>query len=211
MSGRRHRSGGSARRAPIAAFVLLAGLGGCAASPPKAAGPDPAPAAALTHEAMDSSWDWHGLLAAPFGSSLKDVPFRLHEVLLFNEAQSAASADDAECYAADAAAPRFIGRTAEEYLLCFKRDHLARIEAAVRLEAAAAEPLFADACVQWLKNASPETLAAPAFTPGQGACEGNDGGVRFRGRLAHESPPGDAADGARTLLSITLEPSPDRQ
>ena len=40
-----------------------------------------------------------------------------------------------ECYAADTPAPRFVGRTPDEYLLCFKQDRLSRIQASVRLAA----------------------------------------------------------------------------
>ena len=61
-------------------------------------------AGARTTGPVDASYDWHVLLVAPFGSVLKDIPLTLHEVLLFrDEAHGAAAADDAECYAADAA------------------------------------------------------------------------------------------------------------
>ena len=34
---------------------------------------------------MDASYDWHGLVLAPFGTLLKESPIALHEVLLFHE------------------------------------------------------------------------------------------------------------------------------
>src|ERR1700692_2253837 len=95
--------------------ALLATLAACRAPSPRAAAPDRAPPPPAAHELGGASYDWHGLLLAPFGSVLKDIPVALHEVLLFrDEAHSTATADDAatveaECYAADAPAPRFIG------------------------------------------------------------------------------------------------------
>src|SRR5471030_1579011 len=104
-------------------------LAACAASqskPAAATAPAPAP--------LDASYDWHVLLVAPFGSVLKDVPLTLHEVLLFrDEGRSAASADELECYAVDSGRPLFVARAPSEYMLCFKHDRLARVEASVRL------------------------------------------------------------------------------
>lgn len=183
-----------------AAAVLL--LAACAAPPGKpAAAPVPKPIP------LDASYDWRVLLLAPLGTVLKDVRFPLHEVLLFRDAaQSGASADEAECYATDAAAPRFMLRTPEEYLLCFKHDRLSRVEAAVRLPSSEAANDFAAACGLWLKNAvadsPPAGGAAAGALPPNGACEGHDGGVGFSARL--ELEPG----GADTVLSIKLEASP---
>jgi len=84
--------------------------------------------AAGRHEPADDSYDWHGLLIAPFGSVLKDIPLALHEVLLFrddahgNAATGNAAVDapavDAECYARRCARTAFRRRTPDEYLLC---------------------------------------------------------------------------------------------
>jgi hypothetical protein len=178
------------------------------------------------------------LLIAPFGSVLKDIPAALHEVLLFRDEEpgsaSAADADTvgAECYAADAPAPRFLGRTPDEYVLCFKHERLSRIQASVRITAAQAADVFAAACAEWLKNAAPATtgLGAPgtgapgagtpgagtpgAGTPGAGtpgaetqsagACEGRDGDTRFRGRL-EEEPDRAEQDRTEMVLSIILD------
>ncbi len=139
------------------ALVLLAA---CRAPSPHAAAPErgapqpAAPAPPNLRQFSDASYDWHGLLIAPLGSVLKDIPVALHEVLLFrDEAHGGAAPDDAECYATDAPAPRFVGRVPDEYLLCFKQDRLARVQASVHLTAAGAPEIFAAACAGWLQNA----------------------------------------------------------
>jgi hypothetical protein len=197
--------------------ALLAALAACRSPSPRVAAPAPAPPPAA-HELGSASYDWHGLLIAPFGSVLKNIPAALHEVLLFRDEEhgsaSAADADTvgAECYATDTPAPRFLGRTPDEYVLCFKQDRLFRIQASVRIAAARATDVFAAACADWLKNAAPATT-------GVGACEGRDGDTRFRGRLEGEQDPAqpdraqperaesDRAQQDRTdmVLSITLD------
>jgi hypothetical protein len=181
--------------------TMLTTLIGCRAPPPQATTPARPPAPADTRPPADASYDWHGLLVAPFGSVLKDVPLTLHEVLLFrDDAHGSAAVDDAECYAADTPAPRFLGRTPEEYLLCFKQDRLARIQASVRVAAAEAPEMFATACAGWLKN---HIAAEPAAGQGGDACQGRDGAIRFSARLEEDS------DSAETALSITLDSAPD--
>lgn len=147
-------------------------LAACAAPAPKPAAPlTPAPAP------LDASYDWHVLLIAPFGSVLKDVPLTLHEVLLFrDEARSAAAADELECYAVDGTRPRFIARSPTAYLLCFKHERLARIEATVQLAPEEAARVFADACGLWMKHA--QATAAE--------CAGTDGGIAFAGHFENE-------------------------
>jgi len=187
--------------------ALLAALAACRAPTPRAAAPAPAPAPPAAHVPADASYDWHGLLIAPFGSVLKDIPVELHEVLLFRDEEhgsaSAADADTvgAECYAADAPAPRFLGRIPAEHLLCFKQDRLFRVQASVRLAAADAADIFAAACAGWLKNAAPPTTGAG--TQSAGACEGRDGDIRFRSRLEEEQ------DRTEMVLSIVLDSAPN--
>src|ERR1700676_5040919 len=165
----------------VLSAALLPTVVACRAPAPRIAAPDRAPPPPAAHELGDASYDWHGLLIAPFGSVLKDIPVALHEVLLFrddargnaspgnaatgNTAADAAAAD-AECYAADAPAPRFVGSIPDEYLLCFKQDRLSRIQASVRVGVARASDVFAAACAGWLKNAVPATGAGE---PGAGA------------------------------------------
>jgi len=153
----------------------LLALVACHTPPSRVTAPErtpPAPAAQVT---TDASYDWHGLLIAPFGSVLKDIPVTLHEVLLFrDQVPGAAAADnassaDAECYATDAPAPRFVGRIPDEYVLCFRQDRLSRIQASVRLTAAEAPGVFAAACADWSKAAAPKDGAPNDGAPKDGA------------------------------------------
>jgi hypothetical protein len=215
----------TAARATVAA-TLLAVLAACASTGPR--GADQAPAPPSTPQPLDASYDWHGLLAAPMGSALKEVPVNLHEVLLFrDESRGVVAPDDPECYASDAAAPRFVGRAPEEYLLCFKRDHLSRIQASVKLTAAEAPEVFAAACALWLKNAAaPGTAASGTAASGGGVCEGRDGAVHFSGQMTdssgrvtvrggqvtdHRSQTSEQPEEAGMLLSIVLDGSADAQ
>jgi hypothetical protein len=212
------------RRARWAAlpFALLAALTGCRAPTPHASAPARAPAPPPEARPLDASYDWHVLVVAPFGSVLKQVPLSLHEVLLFrDQARGGNSADDAECYASDAPAPRFVGRTPDEYLLCFKEDRLARIQASVRLTAAEAPDVLAAACTRWLKNAMQATTgaAAPGAAANDGAapetgaqsadaCKGREGSVRFNAHLGEEATAAEtraATPPTETTLSITLD------
>jgi hypothetical protein len=205
--------------------ALMVSLIGCHAASPRESSPDRAPPPAPQSPALgDASYDWHGLLIAPFGSVLKEIPLTLHEVLLFrDQAHGAGAADEAECYAGDTP-PRFVGRTPDEYLLCFKQDRLSRIQASVRLSGAEAPEVFATACARWSKQAAPVTAsvapqgaaaigdAAPVAdavpvddaVPGPAPCEGHDGGVHFSGRL--EADPAQAQNPQdEQVLSITLD------
>jgi hypothetical protein len=192
-------------------IALLAALAGCRAPTPHAAAPDRAPAPPPEARPLDGSYDWHVLVIAPFGSVLKQIPLSLHEVLLFRDQARGGKADDAECYASDAPAPRFVGRTPDEYLLCFKEDRLARIQASVRLTAAEAPEVFAAACTRWLKNSMQATTgaAAPGVAVGNGAapetgaprttdaettgaqsadgCKGREDSIRFNAHLGEEA------------------------
>lgn len=217
-----------ARRRTVLWAAMAAPLIGCQSSPPQSTTPTRAAASEPNPRALsgaaqqsDESYDWHALLIAPFGSVLKAVPLALHEVLLFRDESLAGGAEDAaagapaagaaDCYAADTPAPPFAGRTPDEYVLCFTRDRLARIQVSVRLKAVEAPGVFAAACAAWLKNATPaaelpasETQNAAASAVG---CVGRDGAVRFSGRLEEaadrsEMPP------AELTMSITLESVP---
>jgi hypothetical protein len=202
-------------RIPLSA-ALLAPVVACHTPSPRTTGPEQTTPPPAVHEPVDASYDWHGLLIAPFGSVLKDVPIMLHEVLLFRDEVHGGAADntsaaDAECYATDVPAPRFVGRIPEEYLLCFRQDRLSRIQASVRLTAAEAPDVFAAACAEWSKNATPSAPSAPSAptdAPVDAVCAGRDGAIRFRGRLEEE--PGQAAmPRAETVLSIILDSPPN--
>jgi hypothetical protein len=184
----------------VSTLILLI-LSGCAAAPKGPPAPPPAAAAPI----LDASYDWHGLLLLPFGSVIKDAPFTLHEVLMFRDTAHAAQGDDAECYARDLPAPRFLKRTPSKYLLCFKQDHLARIEAAVSLPPEEAAQIFSDACGLWQRNAGAAQAGATQAGAVQttpvdtDACEGRDGAVGYSGRLEEDG------DGTGTVLTIHLD------
>ncbi len=174
--------------------VMLLALSACVSAPKSPPPPQAPPAAAPV---LDASYDWHGLLLLPFGTVLKEVPFTLHEVLLFRDASHAAQGDDAECYAMDGVAPRFLARTPNEYLLCFSHDRLARVEATVNLPQDQAAQIFSDACGLWQRNAAAAPMVAGAAA--SGACEGRDGAVGYGGRLE------ETADRTDSPLTIRLD------
>jgi hypothetical protein len=200
--------------------ALLATLAACGTPAPRVAAPDRT-TAPNTHEPEDASYDWHGLLIAPFGSVLKDIPLTLHEVLLFrDETHGAAAADDGECYASAAPAPRFVGRTPDEYLLCFKQDRLSRIQASVHLTAEQAPQIYAAACALWSRNAASARATRDgtpsAGTPSAGSsdpeaqsadCQGRDGTIHYSGRLGEETGQAEMQQ-TETTLSITLDSAP---
>jgi hypothetical protein len=185
---------------PAAALAVLTA---CHSAAVRAPPPEP-----VTAPPTQPTYDWHVLLVVPFGVTLKDIPLTLHEVLLFrDEARGSGAGDEAECYAPDGPAPRFIGSTPDEYLLCFKHDRLARVQASVRLSDPQPAGVFAAACEDWLRHAtsalaepaSPSANSASAAAPGEatpssGTCEGSDGAVRFNARLDEEA-----------ILSIVLD------
>jgi hypothetical protein len=177
----RRALGWSARRALPA---LLLALAGCSSTPPLArpAPPVPAPPAPLP----DASFDWHGLIVAPFGSERQSFKESLHEVLLFRDDQeSAAKTDALDCYSTDGAPPRLVGRAADHLFLCFRNDRLNRIEALVSLPTEAAAELFARFCAAARRQTGPVAEAAPQ-------CEGQDRAAAFRARLDAGAEPGES-------------------
>jgi hypothetical protein len=179
---------GAGRRAASALLAaLLAGLAACHTGATRTAAPAPAPATAA-QPADDPSYDWHGLLIVPLGSALKEVPLKLHEVLLFRDAAAGAAApDDAECYAADSPAPRFLGRVPDQYLLCFRQDRLSRVQASVSLPTAEAPGVFAAACARWSNKEVAGAAEPGAAEPGDAACGGHEGAIHYSGRLDDEA------------------------
>jgi hypothetical protein len=161
-------------------------LAACATAPKNP--PPPLPPAAPPP--IEASYDWHGLLLVPFGSLLREIPFTLHEVLLFRDAAQPAQTDEAECYGMEQTAPRFVARTPSEYLLCFKHDRLSRVQATVNLPQGEAAQIFSDACALWQRNAG-------AGQPGD--CDGRDGGITYSGRLDQDDTQADSP------LTLTLD------
>jgi hypothetical protein len=160
---------------PAAAACALAMLTGCASSSPGEQASVRGSTAAATPAPAD---DWHTLLMLPFGTLLRDVPFRLDEVVVFHDSASIpAGREDHECYTLqDTAPPRWFGRPAEGYSLCFSADRLNRIEASVSLPAESASAQFAAACARWQRTGLPR-LADPD------RCETQDGTTELDARL----------------------------
>ncbi len=174
----------------VAALLVLAA---CAAPAPRG-GPaqDSQPASAQNGVVTDASYDWRGLVLAPFGTLLKESPIPLHEVVLFrDETHGTADADGKDCYGIDGAPPRFAGRQPDEYLLCFDHDRLTRVDVSVRVASEEAAQVFAQACALWLKESAPLQAMSDI-------CEGRDGRITFNARLS--GVPGEPTES----LSMTL-------
>jgi len=184
-----------ARPASIVTVLLLAA---CAASGPSGpqTGQHQPPAAATDSGITDASYDWHVLLPAPFGTLLKESPLPLHEVLLFNDATTAAAGENKDCFSIDGTAPRFLRQAADQYLLCFDHDRFTRVDASVRLPAVEAPQVFARACALWLKS------TASTMTSGTN-CEGREGGIAFAARLVR-MPDDDSATVSMTLTGAAI-------
>jgi hypothetical protein len=138
-----HVNRGVVSRLPaLAAGACAAALAACAASSPPSTGKLPAQVSPVPMPLP--SHDWHALVIVPFGTLLKDVPYRLSEVVVFHDAGSGgAGHEDRDCHTVQGTAPpRFFGRPVGEYSLCFSSDRLNRIEASVSLPAESASAQF---------------------------------------------------------------------
>jgi hypothetical protein len=154
-------------------IAVCALLSACASAPRPSIVPPPASIPAPP--AADPAYDWHGLLIAPFGSVLRDMPGALHEVLQFQDESHAKAGvedqdKDQECYGTRGSKPNFAGRKLDEYLLCFRHDRLVRIEATLRLAADQAALVLSRTCAAWADR-----------------CQGQEGDIRFSVRLAEDS------------------------
>ncbi|GAC1669189.1 MAG: hypothetical protein NVS9B2_13420 [Steroidobacteraceae bacterium] len=189
--------------------ALLAALLGCRAAPPRVTLPAPPRTPPASLPEADDSGDWHGLLIAPFGSALKAVPIKLHEVLLFrDDGRSGDAGAEAECYGADATPPHFLGRAPDEYMLCFQQGRLSRIQASLRLPVPQAAQVFETACAGWLRHAAPAASASTSLgaadSGAQAVCEGREGDIRFSGRLGRETGVQETS-AAELTLSLILD------
>jgi hypothetical protein len=209
----------TAQRTACACALVVLVMAACVSAPKNPLPPPTAAPPALAP--LEASYDWHGLLLVQFGSVLKEVPFTLHEVLLFRDAAHAAAGDEPECYAMEQTAPRLVARTPSEYMLCFKHDRLVRVQATVRLPQSDAVRILNDACGLWQHNAgalqagalqggAAQAATGPAVaeqtataaTAGDGqpaACDGRDGAISYSGRLDQEAEQDNAS------LTVTLD------
>jgi hypothetical protein len=158
-----------------AAVCAAALLGACVS--PKPGEKVPARGAS-TAAATAPTDDWHALMIVPFGTLLRDVPYRLDEVVVFHDsAGAAAGREDHECYMLRGAAPpRLFGQPVGQYSLCFSADRLNRIEASVSLPAQSASAQFAAVCAKWQRMGTPGTSTSDR-------CENRDGATELDARL----------------------------
>jgi hypothetical protein len=163
-------------------------LGGCAASSGRAREAMPPPAVPPAPAAV--SYDFAPLLPAPFGTSFKEVPVPLTEVLVFHEGTDSRANEDKDCFRPNGSVV-FLGHPPTEYLICFDHDRLKRIEASVALPAAQAPAVFAAACAEWQGR-------APAQAIESDACDGRRGDIDFSARRSSGPEPSVAT------VSITL-------
>lgn len=187
--------GGVGKAALVLALALQWGCTSVQPPPPTATRPSVTPR-------EDVSYDWHGLVQAPFGTAFAALSAGLHEVLLFHDAApgSAPAANTApdslggdDCYRSNAPGPRFVGQVTTDYLWCFLHDHLERIEAVVRLPAADAPAAFARHCARWLEHTDAAERTATH-------CAGRDGTLAFSARLLEPDP-----DSATELAIVVYE------
>ncbi len=168
--------------AAAAAACGAALLAACTSPHPRGEPPAGGTAAAATTAATD---DWHALMILPFGTLLRDVPYRLEEVVVFHDAAVAvAGRQEHECYTLrETAPPRLFGRPVEELSLCFSADRLNRIEASVRLPAQSASAQFASACARWQRTGTPG-ISSPDH------CQNRDGDTELDAGLGAEGSAG---------------------
>jgi hypothetical protein len=183
------------RRAGMLALAGAAATLWACASPNASSRKTPADAGSSAAAAAAASGrDWHTLVIVPFGTLLKDVPYRLGEIVMFHDSSGVtAGREERDCHALQGASPpAFFGRPVAEYALCFSSDRLNRVEASVSLPADSASAQFAAACMEWQHHAT-----AVADAPDR--CAVKDGGTTVEARL-------DASEGSDgTLLSIALD------
>ena len=176
----------------LAAAMLCA----CASSGTSSGAKPPAPAQPVPEA---PGRDWHALMKVPFGTLLKDVPFRLGEIVVFHDSTRGSTREDRDCHTLEGSPPpTWFGRPVDEYSLCFSSDKLNRIEASVSLPAESAAAQFAAACAEWQRHGTPGVSAADR-------CGVRDGSTEVDARLKTS----DSADGSagEPAVSISLSDS----
>ena len=174
----------------LAAALLAATLGACvSARRTHPSSPPPAPATI----AYDASYDWRGLVTAPMGSRLQDLPQAAdaHEVILFQGDSGSVAREEGECVAPPGTPPRFLGRATTGMILCYVHGRLDRFEADLLLAREEGAEAFQRFCDHWQTGATQTARSADR-------CRGQDG------RIAFEAVLGDADDESRLPLSIVV-------
>jgi len=162
------------------------------------------------------------LLIAPFGSVLKDIPLALHEVLLFRTTRMVMPrrvmrGRRAGCRCGvlcrRCARTAFVGRTPDEYLLCFKaRSPVAHSSVRAHSDRSSGRRIrrgMRQLVEEYVDGRRCDgRRSAERRSSKCGACEGRDGATRFRGWL-EEEPDGAEEPQTETVLSITLDSAPN--
>jgi hypothetical protein len=186
------------------AWLCAAVLYACSATPPA---PPPAPAAAAAPQpparTLPPGDDWRSLLPVPFGSTVRQVPFALKEVLLFQGSVHTGEGrggdpDEQECFSDNGPPFHLRGIEADDYVLCFFHDRLYRAEAVIRLPKDAPADTFPRWCGEWLAGLSDTQHGAEH-------CAGRDLDTAFDATLAYDT------EIAGPLLTVVVADQPTRE
>lgn len=161
--------------------LCAAVLAACASPTVKPVPAPVQPPAAAVARALPPGDDWRSLLPVPFGSTVSQIPFALKEVLLFQgENRSAGEPDDAECFSKSGVPPMIRGVQAEDYVLCFVRDRLFRVETVLRLAKDVPPDTFNRWCDEWLSGLTEVDRNADH-------CGGDDHDTTFQAGLTYDT------------------------
>ena len=202
MSGGRPRR--TVRCALVGLFAIV--LYACSATPPSAPAPAAKPAAVVPAPAVRAlarGDDWRSLLPVPFGSTVRQLPFAVKEVLLFQGSVRAGEgrggeADETECFADDGEPLQLRGIQADDYVLCFYHDRLYRADAVIRLPKDAPPETFTRWCEEWLAGLADAQAGAER-------CAGREQDTVFEANLSYDT------EIAGPALSISVIDQPIRE
>jgi hypothetical protein len=116
----------------------------------------------------------------------------LHEILYFQDAHPAADPPEpgeraltTDCYRPNGPLPKILNHVTEDYVLCFRHDRLARVEADLNLPAETAGALARRLCDAWLQGSL-------AGIRSEAACSDRGSDAAFRVRLETAAASGTA-------------------
>jgi hypothetical protein len=191
-----------------ALWLCAAVLYACSATPPAPPAPAPPATPQPAPRTLPAADDWRSLLPVPFGSTVRQVPFALKEVLLFQGSVRTGSAhagesrggelDEQECFSDSGAPFHLRGIEADDYVLCFFHDRFHRAEAVLRLPKDAPPDTFARWCEEWLAGLSDTERNADH-------CAGHEQDTLFDATLAYDT------EIAGPLLTVVVADQPTRE
>lgn len=178
--------------------LCLAGLAACAASPVQTV-PVVPPSPAVVAHTLPPGDDWRALLPVPFGSTVSQIPFALKEVLLFQgENRNAGEPDEAECFSKSGVPLTFRSIQADDYVLCFVRDRLYRVETVLRLPKDVPADTFSHWCDEWLNGLTSVDRNADR-------CEGRDNDTTLLAGMTYDT------EIAGPLVTVVVVDQPTRE